>query len=187
MSEKSESTERINELIMDQKKADNEKASEMSRWHRKVALSTLLLALLAALGGLLSGITAQESNQEKIEEIIDLTVLEGDRVSVEVLKAKHEILLSLGETPDAAEVVAIQTFEQEIKQKQAEITAEETLAQTFAQTHLIFAVAVTVLAVGISISGMSVVVEQRWLWVVGMAFGLAGSIGVALGIITMLI
>ena len=78
------------------------KGSRVKRWHKKVALSTLILALLAALGGLLSGITAQESQFEKIEEVINLTILENDRISVDVLKAKHEILISLGETPDEA-------------------------------------------------------------------------------------
>jgi hypothetical protein len=35
-------------------------------------------------------------------------------------------------------------------------------------------------------TGMSGVVQQKWLWVVGMVFGVVGSIGVALGIISML-
>jgi hypothetical protein len=94
MSEQGDSAGLVNELTMEQMEHDQGESGTRS-WHRKVALSTLLLALLAALGGLLSGITAQENNQEKIEEIINLTVLESDRVSVEVLRAKHDILASL--------------------------------------------------------------------------------------------
>jgi hypothetical protein len=51
---------------------------------------------------------------------------------------------------------------------------------------LMFAISVTILAVGISLGGMSVVIEQKWLWVVGMAAGVLGSFGVVAGIITML-
>ena len=77
-----------------------------------MALSTLIFAILAALGGLLSGITAHESQLEKIEQVRNFTILEGDRDS-----------------------------------------------------------------------GMSVVIEQKWIWSVGMVFGAVGSIGVILGII----
>lgn len=187
MPEEFESSELVNELVMEQIEDKVEQASKMHKWHRQVALSTLFLALLAALGGLLSGITSHEAQLEKTEEIISLTVLEGDRVSVEVLKSKHEILISLGETPDEAEVAAIQAFEAEIEEKREAAVEEETLAQVIAQTHLIFAIAVTVLAVGISVSGMSVVLEQKWLWTVGMVFGTVGTIGLGIGIISMLV
>ena len=130
----------------------------------------------------MSGITAHESTQE----VISLTILEGDRVSVEVLKAKHDILLSLGESPDQAEIEAIRAFEMEIEKKREEFAEEERLVQAIGQTHLIFAISVTFMAVAISLSGMSVVLGQKWLWVLGMIPGLVGAVGLVLGIITML-
>jgi hypothetical protein len=51
---------------------------------------------------------------------------------------------------------------------------------------LIFAISVTFMAVAISLSGMSVVLGQKWLWVLGMVPGLVGAVGLVLGIITML-
>ena len=185
MSEGIESTELANELVMEQVEVD-EGAAQVQRWHKLVAFSTLIMALLAALGGLLSGITAHESALEKNEEIISLTILEGDRVSVEVLKAKHDILISLGENPDEAEIEAIRVFEAEIEEKRIEVAEEARLAQTSGQTHMIFAVSVAILAAGITLSGMSIVVSQKWLWVVGMIFGALGAIGVGFGIISML-
>lgn len=185
MSEGSESTELANELFIEQVEKEKDEP-EVQRWHKMVAFSTLIMALLAALGGLLSGITAHESQLEKIEEIISLTILEGDRVNVEVLKAKHEILTSLGEIPDEAEITAIRDFEEEIAEKGNEVARDERLAQAFGQTHLIFAVSVAILAAGISLSGMSVVVTQKWLWYVGMVVGAIGAIGVVLGVILML-
>ena len=186
MSEQSESAELANELFMDHMEQDQD-ASREKRWHKQVALSTLIFAMLAALGGLLSGITANESQLEKIEEIISLTVLEGDRVSVEVLSAKHDILLSLGEIPDEDELEAIQVFEAEIAEKQEEILREETLAVLAGQTHMIFAISVAILAAGISLSGMAVVVSERWLWIIGLIVGALGSFGIAWGISTMLV
>lgn len=185
MSENVESTQLANELVMEQMEVD-EGASQIQPWHKLVAFSTLILAMLAALGGLLSGITANESALERNKEIISLTILEGDRVSVEVLKAKHEILISLGEIPDEAEIETIRDLEKEIEDKQREIIAESSLSQTSGQTHMIFAISVAILAAGISLSGMSIVVTQKWLWVVGMIVGAVGIVGISWGIISML-
>jgi hypothetical protein len=185
MSENGESIELANEPIIESMDGD-EGASKVQRWQKTVALSTLIMALLAALGGLLSGITAQESSLEKAKEIISLTILEGDRVSVDVLKAKHEILISLGEVPDESEIEAIRVYEEEIEQKREEVFEEETLAQAIGQTHLIFAISVGFLATGISLSGMAIVVTQRWLWMVGMIVGAVGAFGIVLGILTWL-
>lgn len=186
MSAQSESTQLANELVIEKMEAD-EGASQIQRWHKLVAFSTLIMALLAALGGLLSGITAQVSQREMIQEVLNLTILEGDRVSVEVLKAKHEILYSLGETPDETEIETIRDLEKEIEAKRKEVIAEGSLAQTSGQTHMIFAISVAVLAAGISLSGMSIVVSQKWLWVVGMIVGAVGVVGISWGLISMLV
>ena len=185
MSEEIEAAELANELLMEQADIDGSTSPDR-HWHRLVAFSTLIFAMLAALGGLLSGITAHESTLEKTQEVISLTVLEGDRVSVEVLKAKHDILISLGETPDEAEIEAIRAFELEIEEKREEFAREERLVQSIGQTHLIFAISVTFMAVAISLSGMAVVLGQKWLWALGMVPGLVGAVGLVLGILTML-
>jgi hypothetical protein len=68
MSEDVESTELANELIMERMEDDT--GSKEKQWHKLVVLSTLFFALPAAFGGLLSGITAHQSQLEKTEEII---------------------------------------------------------------------------------------------------------------------
>ena len=185
MSEEAESTELVAELVLEETETD-ETAPDEQYWHKLVALSTLIMALLAAIGGLLSGITAHEALLEKTEEIIGLTILEGDRVNVEILRTKHEILTSLGEIPDETELEAIRKFEKEILEIDAEVSEDEAVSQMTGQIHLVFAVSVTIIAAGISISGMSVLVHLKWLWAVGMVLGLVGAVGVVMGIISML-
>ena len=63
---------------------------------------------------------------------------------------------------------------------------EESLARAIDQTHLIFAISVAILSTGISLSGMSIVVEMRWLWVTGLIVEAVGGAGVVFGIISML-
>lgn len=186
MSEHGETAELASELAIEELDHSQDE-SKQRRWHKQVALSTLVFAMLAALGGLLAGITAHENQQEKTEEIINLTILEGDRISIEVLKAKHDILANLGEAPPEEELSAISEFEAEIAIKQEIISEEELLADIASQTHLIFAISVAILAAGISLCGMAVVVSEKWLWIVGLIIGSLGTIGILWGIASMML
>ena len=65
---------------------------EQPEWHRQVAFTTMIMALLAAFGGMLAAITASDALLDRTKEIIELSYLEGDRIYLETLKSKHEIL-----------------------------------------------------------------------------------------------
>jgi hypothetical protein len=185
VSEIGESSELIDELVMESAKEDKG-AHKSPSWHRQVALSSLVLALFTALGGLLAGMTAHEALIERTKEIMEVSRLEGDRVSVEVLRAKHDILASLGQPVDPAEVAQIQDYEEEERRFEREAGLEEAVTQETGYTHLVLAIAVTILSVGITLCGMAVVVEEKRLWIAGMIIGAVGALGLAFGILTML-
>ena len=184
MSEIGESTELVEELVLESVKEDAG-AHKSPRWHKRVALTSLVLALLTALGGLLAGMTAHESLLERTREIIDISRAETDRISVEVLQAKHEILASLGESVDPAEIALLEAYEEEQQELMMEAALEEAQTQVTGYTHLVLAIAVTVLSVGITLGGMAVVVEERLLWIAGLIIGLIGMVGLAFGIYMM--
>lgn len=185
MSEIEESSRRVDEVAIELLDED-EPVRKSPRWHKQVALSSLVLALLTAIGGLLAGVTASEALFERTQEIIEISRLEGDRVSIEMLTAKHEILTSLGQTVDPAEVAQIEAYEEEARELSREVRLEEAQVQATNYSHLVLAIAVTVLSVGITLGGMSVVVEEKRLWLAGLVIGAAGSLGLAFGIVTML-
>ena len=186
MSELGESSELASELVMETVKEDEAK-DERQSWHKLVAFSTLLMAVLAAIGALLASVTAQDALFERTKEIIEISILEGDQVSVEVLKAKHEIMLSLGETPEESEIDQIRAYEVEIGELKGDAAGQEAEILSTHYSHLVFSIAVTLLAVGITVSGMSIIVEQKFLWIVGIIFGVAGAVGVGIGILTIVI
>jgi hypothetical protein len=51
---------------------------------------------------------------------------------------------------------------------------------------MIFAIAVTLLSLGITLGGMAIVVERKSLWTVGILFGAAGALGAGIGVFYML-
>lgn len=186
MSEIGESTELAEELFLESTKEDAG-GHKAPRWHKRVALTSLVLALMAALGGLLAGMTAHESLLERTKEIIDFSRAETDRISAEVLQAKHEILINLGQEPDPVEVAELEAFEEDAQERELEATLEEAETQLTGYTHLVLAIAVTILSVGITLGGMAVVVEERSLWIAGLVIGLVGAVGLGLGVYMMFV
>jgi hypothetical protein len=179
-----EMMEVVNELVLESDQADKEGHNPL-KWHRQVAVSTLLMALITAVGALLAGMTAHEALMDRTQEIIDISIAENDRVSIEVLKAKVEIMTNLGKAPDPADLTLIQTYEAERRTLEADAAQEEARVQVIAAPHLILAVAVTLLSVGIGLSGMSIIVGQKFLWFAGLVFALVGTMGVGYGILTL--
>jgi hypothetical protein len=156
------------------------------RWHKHVALTTLVMALLTALGAMLAGMSATQSLIDRTQEIIEVNSLESDRIYVETLKSKHEILTALGETPNQAEMMAITAFEKGIQELDTQAADEETLVLTATWSHHIFVIAVALLSLGTALCGMSIIVNQKYLWGAGLLFGAIGTVGVGLGVLRML-
>ncbi len=156
------------------------------RWHTYVALSTLAMALLSALAALMAALSAHESLLERTQEIVDLVALETDRIEIEVLRSKHDILHQFEVTPSAAELSRIRAYERDAAILSDRTTDEEAMVRASNRAHIVFAIAVTLLSVGITLGGMALISEQRYLWIIGLVFGVAGTLSVAAGFRTML-
>ena len=156
------------------------------RWFTHVALSTLLMALLSATGALMAAISAHESLLERSQEILDFVTLETDRLEIEVLQSKHEILRQLDETPAEGDLARIEAYREEEAELAEAVLEEEDLVAATTHAHLVFAVAVTLLSIGITLGGMAIIARQRFLWLIGLVFGVAGAVSVALGFRDML-
>jgi len=176
MSEFDESAEIAAELAMESVGEGSTGGGSLS-WHRLVAFTTLVLAMLAALSALLAGMTAGEVLFDRTEEIIDLTEAVSDQVRVEVLKAKHQLLAAAGvpvPPEDIAEIEAIEAAEKDLEAAQ-EAARDKTFSAE--NTHLVFGIAATIFAVSIAVAGMAVIVNQQWLLAAG---GLGGLIGLGI-------
>jgi len=112
--------------------------------------------------------------------------LESDRAYVETLKSKHEILTTLGRTPDPAELGTVAAFEIRMWELEANPAHEEVLALGATNTHMIFALAIALPSLGITLGGMAVVLEHKLLWTAGLVFAALGIIGIGMGVFTML-
>jgi hypothetical protein len=164
------------ELVTEAVEIASSEGSSHVAWHRGVDFTSLVLALLAATATLLAGITAREILLERTEEVIDVSRFEGDRGSIEVLEAKHELLIAIRAEPPEHEVARIAAHRDEARELDGATEVAEAAVVSASSEHLRFAIAATVIAVAIAITGLSVMMARRWVWLAGSLVGAAGTV-----------
>lgn len=118
----------------------------------------------------------------RTEEILELSRMEDDRLHIEVLRSKHDILKSIGKSPDAAELQRILEYAKEAEALQSDVELKEMQVGIANYDHGIFAVGVTLLSIAITLSGMAIIADRKIVWHVGIFFGAIGCGFVAWGI-----
>jgi hypothetical protein len=150
-------------------------------WFTYVALSTLVMALLSAFAALMAAISAHESLLERTQEILELVALDTDRIEIEVLTSKHDLLRQLEAEPSGAELDRVAAYREEVERLLDQTAEDEAIVGSTTHAHIVFAVAVTLLSIGITLGGMALIAKQRFLWIVGLVFGLVGDASVVYG------
>jgi Domain of unknown function (DUF4337) len=146
------------------------------KWISWVALSTAVLAVLAAIAGLLSGSHANEAMMKQIESADQWAFYQAKGIKAAVLDAKMSLT---GSTSDAdREKAAKYAEEQGDIQKEAREKQEEA-KENFHQ-HEVFARGVTMFQIAIAIAAISALTKRRRYWLVSMAIG---SIFLVLGFV----
>jgi len=182
VSEGPENAELIDELVFEADKEGDTKPA----WHRHVALSSLVLSLLAAMGALFAGMSAHEALVERTEEIMDVSRLQADRISIEILENRHRLLEAMEEEVSAEEARKVQEYREHAGDMRLEAQHLEAVVESSMHAHLLLAICVTLLSVGITLGGMAIILETRVLWLSGLVLGAGGGMGVIYGIALML-
>jgi hypothetical protein len=146
-------------------------------WISWVALSTAILAVLAAIAGLLSGSHANEAMMRQIEASDQWGYYQAKSIKGAVLEAK--MTLSSSTTAQDKEKAAKYQEEQTEIKRDAEEKQKE--ARTNFHAHEVYARSVTMFQIAIAIAAISALTRKRRFWFVSLVFGLAGIIFLALG------
>ena len=153
------------------------------KWVSAVALTTALLAALAAIASLLSGEHANEGMISEIKAANQWSYYQAKGIKSGLLGSKSELLTALGHSPSAADTDKLAEYAKE--QKEIRETAEEhgREAEAHMHTHVIFARAVTFFQIAISIAAISILTKRRIFWGVSLGFGLIGIFSLAHGLL----
>ena len=148
-----------------------------SPWISWVALSTAILAVLAAIAGLLSGMHANEAMMSQIQASDQWGYYQAKSIKAAVLETKTTLAEAATEK-DKEKAAQYQEEQAEIK---LEAEHKEAEAKSNFHQHEVFARSVTMFQIAIAIAAISALTKKRRFWFVSLVFGLAGAVFLALG------
>jgi len=125
------------------------------RWISWVALSTALLAVLAAIASLVSGMRANEAMMSQIESSDNWAYYQAKGIKAAVLDAK----MTLSGTATEQDQAKAHQYQEEQGEIQKEARAKETAAKMNFHQHEIFARGVTMFQIAIAIAAISSLVS----------------------------
>lgn len=141
-------------------------------WISWVALSTAILAVLAAIAGLLSGKHANEAMMNQIESSDQWNYYQAKSIKASVLDAK----MSLSGVPNEADQSKRDRYEKEQEQIKSEAERKEAAAKSNFHKHEVFARGVTMFQIAIAIAAISALTRRRKFWMVSLVFGVVGCV-----------
>jgi hypothetical protein len=149
-------------------------------WISGVAFSTAVLAVLAAICGLLSGHHANEAMMNQIEASDQWAYYQAKSIKASVLEAKMS--LATAATDKDKEKAA--QYEQEQSEIKSEAEHKQADAKLNFHKHEVFARGVTMFQIAIAIAAIAALTKKRAFWFVGLTFGLIGTLFLILGSLT---
>ena len=156
------------EQVHEQVQHSAEHSSE--RWISWVALSTAILAVLAAIAGLLSGKHANEAMMSQIEASDQWNYYQAKSIKASVLDAK--ISLTAAADPKDREKAA--RYEEEQAEIKKEAERKEIEAKHHFHRHEILARAVTMFQIAIAVAAISALTKRKRFWLTSLVFGAVG-------------
>jgi hypothetical protein len=149
------------------------------RWISWVALSTAILAVLAAIAGLLSGQHANEAMANQIEASDQWAFYQAKGIKAAVLDAK----MSLSGTANEQDKSKAERYQEEQNEIQAEARQKEKESKANFKRHEIFARGVTMFQIAIAVAAISALTAKRRFWIVSLVFGAVGCVFLVQGMI----
>jgi uncharacterized protein DUF4337 len=150
------------------------------RWISWVALSTAILAVLAAIAGLLSGRYVNEAMMNQIEASDQWSYYQAKSIKAAVLDAKT----SLGGASNESDQPKRDRYEKEQEKIKSEAEQKEAAAKSNFHKHEVFAGGVTMFQIAIAIAAISALTRKRRFWIVSLLFGAAGCAFLVLAAVT---
>ena len=144
------------------------------RWALGVALSSALLAGLAAVASLMAGHHANEAMMSQIESADQWSYYEAKSIKEAQLKSKADILNALGKPVPGTDESKVAQYERDKEEIQKKADNFEKAAQRHLQTHEGLASSVTMFQIAIAVGAISVLMRRRSFWLGSLVVGAIG-------------
>ncbi len=158
-------TEGLTEQIND-KAAESAEKKEM-KWILFVAISTAIMAVFAAIGGLMAGHYSEEAMIHQIKASDQWAFYQAKGIKADIRKIQPQLFTG------SASADSLKAQQADILEKAKH---EEEESQVAADKHELLAPAVTLLQIAIAISAIAIVTNKKFLWIAGIILALTGLV-----------
>jgi len=153
----------------------NERAEEgRERWVMGVALSSAILASLAAVFSLNAGHYANEAMIAQLESANQWSYFQSKSIKESQLKSKVELLEALGKPVSEADKKKAEEYARDKERIQVVAEDLQKEARLHLRTHQVLARSVTMFQIAIAVGAISVLTKRRLFWLVSLGFGAVG-------------
>ena len=153
----------------------DQKHGALPRWVEWASLSTMVMALFAAVGGFMASSTVEEALVDGQKQIADLITLNRMEMRSELLLNRQAVIESTGRNADQSLLDEIQAANKAATNSTKRASEEVAESRALLQTNELFAVGTTILSVAITLTGMSVIVRKQRLWLGGIGISVVGA------------
>lgn len=153
----------------------------MKRWMSRVAVTTAVLATLAAMAASFASSHLNESMIDQMRASDQWAYYQAKGVKLAILESKMETLPALGKEVIAADTARAERY----KGEQAEISAtakgHEKSCEDHRRRYKIIGRSITAFQVAIALSAVALLMQRNWFWFLSMSIGVVGAAFLAWG------
>ena len=167
MEELEDPTERLKETM----EAAEEKKE---RWTLYVALSTAIIAVLAAIAGMLGNHHANEAMLEQISSSDKWAFYQAKSIKAEVAASTAQILAALDKPLPADNAAKMEQYKADKEKIKEQAEEEEKSSAAHMRVHVVYSRAVTIFQIAIAISAIAILTKKKMMWYASMVLMGAG-------------
>lgn len=164
------------ENIMDLEEDLKEKATEEpDRFLSRIALTTALIAALAAVTGYLAGERGDEAMVDQIHSCDQWAYYQAKSIKSAVTSAKIEAIQAMtGHAPSASDADKLARYDAEMKEIKVAAEEKQAMSSHRLEQRKILANGVTLFQISIAVAAISAISRKKLLWYVSIVFGMGG-------------
>jgi hypothetical protein len=144
------------------------------KWVMYVALSTAVIAVLAAITGLLAGNHADDAMLTQIHASDQWAFYQSKGIKAELLASTDHVLVVMGKQSDTVDNKKIAKYKQQQQDIMKKATEYQKESDTHVERHDVLARGVTLFQASIAIGAISIITRRRPLWFVSLGFAGVG-------------
>ena len=157
---------------------------EHASWNGKVALSSAIFAVFAAIAALLAGHHSNEAMIEQIRASDHWSYYQAKGIKSAILSSKIELLTELGRKADPSLEQKIESYKKDQDEISEKAKAREEKSEGHLRIHQVLARCVTFFQVAITIAAIAILTRRRHFWWLSLVFGAIGLISFLQGLVT---